>query len=232
MAVQDAQFNGIQVHAGDIIGLHNDVLSAIGQHQRRGGQELLEQMRAGELGNYYPLLWPARQPQNRPKRARRTCANFIPIKRSKSSTAANLSIITSFLLNERKRLCHRSKLLPIAMPTLTIRRLVAQLGIEVVPLTIRIGQHNYQEGVNLSTRCLPAQAGAGASSVSVSAPSVAEYAAFLRRIGRATDRIVCIHVSNALNDICRGCARAPPAACSAGSESSCLIRRPLRPVWA
>jgi uncharacterized protein len=49
MAVQDAQFNGIQVHAGDIIGLHNDVLSTTGVSSAEVVQTLLEQMSAAEL---------------------------------------------------------------------------------------------------------------------------------------------------------------------------------------
>jgi DegV family protein with EDD domain len=45
-------------------------------------------------------------------------------------------------------------------------------------------------------------------SVSVQAPSVAEYAASLRRVAAISDRIVCIHVSNALNDIAEVARRA------------------------
>ncbi len=85
---------------------------------------------------------------------------------------------------------------------------VSQLGIEVVPLTIRIGQHSYQEGVNLSTDAFLRKLAQDPSNVSVNSPSVAEYGAFLRRLGLGADRIVCIHVSNALNDIAEVARRA------------------------
>lgn len=44
MAVQDARFDGIQVHTGDIIGLHNDVLTAMGSSSADVVKQLLAQM--------------------------------------------------------------------------------------------------------------------------------------------------------------------------------------------
>jgi uncharacterized protein len=49
IAVQDAHFDGIQVRAGDNIGLHNDVLSARGTNSEDVVKQLLEQMGAGNL---------------------------------------------------------------------------------------------------------------------------------------------------------------------------------------
>jgi dihydroxyacetone kinase-like predicted kinase len=49
VAVHDAHFDGIQVRAGDVIGLLNDVLSATASTAAAVVQTLLEQMRAADL---------------------------------------------------------------------------------------------------------------------------------------------------------------------------------------
>lgn len=49
VAVQDAQFDGIQVHAGDVIGLLNDRLTASGPDPEAVALTLLEQMGAADL---------------------------------------------------------------------------------------------------------------------------------------------------------------------------------------
>jgi hypothetical protein len=49
VAVQDARFDGIQVRAGDVIGLLNDTLSATGSSAAAVAQMLLEQMGAADL---------------------------------------------------------------------------------------------------------------------------------------------------------------------------------------
>ena len=49
VAVQDAHFDGIQVRAGDVIGLLNDTLSATGSSAAEVAQTLLEQMGAADL---------------------------------------------------------------------------------------------------------------------------------------------------------------------------------------
>jgi DAK2 domain fusion protein YloV len=49
VAVQDACFSGIQVHAGDVIGLLNDVLTATGPGAEDVVRQLLEQMAASDL---------------------------------------------------------------------------------------------------------------------------------------------------------------------------------------
>ncbi len=86
--------------------------------------------------------------------------------------------------------------------------LVADLSIEVVPLTIQIGQHSFQEGVNLTSEVCLRRLSQDPGSVSVSAPAVAEYAAILSRIGQTNDRAVCIHVSSVLNDVAEVARRA------------------------
>ncbi len=48
-AVHDAHFDGVQVHAGDIIGLRNDELTAVGPHSGSVVKQLLEQMGATDL---------------------------------------------------------------------------------------------------------------------------------------------------------------------------------------
>jgi uncharacterized protein len=48
-AVHDAHFDGIQVHAGDMIGLLNDQLTARGDDDAAVVKELLDQMHAGDL---------------------------------------------------------------------------------------------------------------------------------------------------------------------------------------
>jgi DegV family protein with EDD domain len=80
-------------------------------------------------------------------------------------------------------------------------RAVGDLGIEVVPLTIRVGQHTYQEGVSIAHETLLRKLAQDPKSVSVEAPSEGEVAAMYKRLGRTTDKIVAIHLSGALNDI-------------------------------
>jgi dihydroxyacetone kinase-like predicted kinase len=49
IAVQDASFDGIEVHAGEVIGLLNDRLTAKGRTSAEVAEMLLEQMHASEL---------------------------------------------------------------------------------------------------------------------------------------------------------------------------------------
>jgi DegV family protein with EDD domain len=80
-------------------------------------------------------------------------------------------------------------------------RAVGDLGIEVVPLTIRVGQHTYQEGVSIAHETLLRKLAQDPRSVSIEAPGESEVAAMYQRLGRTTDKIVAIHLSSALNDI-------------------------------
>jgi DegV family protein with EDD domain len=78
---------------------------------------------------------------------------------------------------------------------------IAKYNIEVVPLAIRSGQHVYQEGVNLSNETFHRKLAQDSKALTVDAPSVGDMMALFRRLGETTDKIVCIHVSGALNDI-------------------------------
>jgi hypothetical protein len=49
VAVQDARFDGIQVHTGEIVGLLNDRLTATGPTPEAVAHQLLEQMGAADL---------------------------------------------------------------------------------------------------------------------------------------------------------------------------------------
>jgi DegV family protein with EDD domain len=80
-------------------------------------------------------------------------------------------------------------------------RAVGDLGIEVVPLTVRVGQHTYQEGVSIAHETLLRKLAQDPKSVSVEAPSEGVVAAMYKRLGRTSDKIVAIHLSGALNDI-------------------------------
>ncbi len=79
--------------------------------------------------------------------------------------------------------------------------LINELGIEVVPLRVRIGKQVYQERVNLTDETFFRKLAQDSKNVSVEAPSVAYMRGLFERLGQATDRIVCIHVSSGLNDI-------------------------------
>jgi DegV family protein with EDD domain len=78
---------------------------------------------------------------------------------------------------------------------------LASLGVEVAPLVVHIGQHTYQEGANISDEAVLRRLALDAESVSIDAPSEAEMTALFRRLGRSSDKIVCVHVSSALNDV-------------------------------
>jgi DegV family protein with EDD domain len=79
--------------------------------------------------------------------------------------------------------------------------LVSALGIEVVPLTIRIGEHVYREGVNISDDVFLRRLNQAPGNVSVEPPSASEISALFARLGKITDKTVCIHMSSALNDV-------------------------------
>jgi len=79
--------------------------------------------------------------------------------------------------------------------------LISGLGIEVLPLTIRIGSQAHLERVNVSDEAFLRKLGQDPKSLSIEAPSVAQVRSFFERLGRDTDKIVCIHSSGALNDV-------------------------------
>jgi DegV family protein with EDD domain len=79
--------------------------------------------------------------------------------------------------------------------------LVTELGIEVVPLTVRMGTQAYAERVNFTDEAFLKKLAKDPDSVSVEAPSVGQFRSVFGRLGQTADRIVCIHASSALNDV-------------------------------
>jgi DegV family protein with EDD domain len=79
--------------------------------------------------------------------------------------------------------------------------LIAELGIEVVPLTIRMGAQVYPERINFSDEAFFRRMTKDSGSVSVDAPTVSQMRGLFGRLGRSADKIVCIHTSGALNDV-------------------------------
>jgi DegV family protein with EDD domain len=79
--------------------------------------------------------------------------------------------------------------------------LITKLGIEVVPLLLHVGQQTYPERVNFTDEVFLHRLAQDPGDVMVGAPSVNEMRNLFSRLGRSADRIVCIHVSSALNDI-------------------------------
>jgi DegV family protein with EDD domain len=87
--------------------------------------------------------------------------------------------------------------------------LAAELGVEIVPLVIRISPTGrskkpaqiYHEGINLSNEAFLRRLAQDSKAMSVEAPSIEQVKALFERLGQTTDKIVCIHVSSALNDI-------------------------------
>ncbi|HET6953364.1 MAG TPA: DegV family protein [Acidimicrobiales bacterium] len=77
---------------------------------------------------------------------------------------------------------------------------VAELGIEVVPLSIRFGQQEYTDGVDLSVSEFYDKLAASADLPETAAPSPGAFeAAFRRQIEAGADAIVCINLSSGLS---------------------------------
>jgi len=79
--------------------------------------------------------------------------------------------------------------------------LIAELGIEVVPLIVRMGAQVYPERVNFTDEAFFRRLTKDAGSVSVEAPSVSQIRSVFGRLGQVADKIVCIYTSTSLNDI-------------------------------
>ena len=79
--------------------------------------------------------------------------------------------------------------------------LISELGIEVLPLTIRIGSQSYPERVNVLDEAFLRRFAQDPKSATIEAPSVTFIRGFFERLGRDTDSIVGIHSSSALNDM-------------------------------
>jgi DegV family protein with EDD domain len=79
--------------------------------------------------------------------------------------------------------------------------LIAELGIEVIPLTVRAGQQTYPERVNVTDETFLRRLAQDSKSGSVEAPTANQIRKVFSRLSQVTDKIVCIHISSALNDI-------------------------------
>ncbi len=81
-------------------------------------------------------------------------------------------------------------------PTLTTR-----YGVEVIPLTVRIGAQTYAERINQVDETFLRKQAQNNENVSVEAPSASQVHAFFTRLSQQADSIVCIHTSSALHDM-------------------------------
>ena len=79
--------------------------------------------------------------------------------------------------------------------------LIAELGIEVIPMTVRIGQQTYLERINQTDETFFRKLAQTLKTASVETPSLGQLQAVFRRLGQTTDSIVCIHASGALHDV-------------------------------
>ncbi len=79
--------------------------------------------------------------------------------------------------------------------------LIAQLGIEVIPLTVRVGLKTYGERVNATDEDFLRRLDQDAKLASVGAPSPGQMRSLFSRLSQTTSEIVCVHVSSALNDV-------------------------------
>jgi len=78
---------------------------------------------------------------------------------------------------------------------------IAQLGIEVLPLIVRWGQHTYPERINQTDEMFMHRLSEDSKSGSVESPKVAQVQQVFARLGQVTDSVVCIHASGSLHDI-------------------------------
>jgi DegV family protein with EDD domain len=86
--------------------------------------------------------------------------------------------------------------------------LAAKLGIEVLPLTVRVGDQSYPERAHVIDEGFLRKMTQNGISCAVEAPSVGQIRRAFERLTQTADKIVCIHVSGALNDIAQVVERA------------------------
>ncbi len=77
--------------------------------------------------------------------------------------------------------------------------LVEELGITIVPVTVRFGTTSYLDGIDLSTEELYQRLTAGGELPTTSQPSIGEFLEVYERVGQDADGIVSIHVSAKLS---------------------------------
>ncbi|OQA47647.1 MAG: DegV domain-containing protein [Chloroflexi bacterium ADurb.Bin325] len=78
--------------------------------------------------------------------------------------------------------------------------LVAEYGIEVIPLLVRVGSQVYPERINQTDEALLRRMLQDPKSVTVDAPALNQVQALFARLGQVTDSVICIHGSGALHD--------------------------------
>jgi DegV family protein with EDD domain len=79
--------------------------------------------------------------------------------------------------------------------------LIAELGIEVVPLIVRMGTQVYPERINFTDEAFLRRLAKDSGNAIVEAPSVGQMKALFERLGHVADKIVCIHTSSSLSDV-------------------------------
>ncbi len=84
-----------------------------------------------------------------------------------------------------------------------------RLGITVVPLTVRLGDETFREGVDITAEEFLHKLGRSSLMPSTHPPSVEDFRAVYERLSRTTEEILSIHVSSKLS---RTCANASAAA--------------------
>ena len=78
---------------------------------------------------------------------------------------------------------------------------IAQLGIEVIPLIVRVGQQTYPERINQTDEPFMRRLAADSKSVHVESPGISQVQQLFARLGHVTDSVVCIHGSSSLFDV-------------------------------
>jgi DegV family protein with EDD domain len=78
---------------------------------------------------------------------------------------------------------------------------IDRYDIKVVPLSIRLGDQSFREGVELDADAFFKLADHFNPSVTVTAPDVEEFSAVYNKLSRQTDQIISIHMSRPLNPI-------------------------------
>jgi DegV family protein with EDD domain len=73
--------------------------------------------------------------------------------------------------------------------------LITTLGIEVLPLTVRVGDQSYPERANVVDEAFLRKMAQNSTSFSVDAPSAGQVRRVFERLALTTDHIVCVHVA-------------------------------------
>lgn len=88
---------------------------------------------------------------------------------------------------------------------------VKRLGITVVPLTVRLGNETFLEGVDITAEEFFQKLDRSSAMPVAFPPSVEDFQAVYTRLSKATDQIMCIHVSSKLSQTCGRAAAASQA---------------------